>query len=47
MTERAAGELFVRIDARAREPLQAQIYASIRRAILAGLVAPGTRLMLA
>jgi GntR family transcriptional regulator/MocR family aminotransferase len=44
MTERAAGELFVRIDARAREPLQAQIYASIRRAILAGLVAPGTRL---
>jgi GntR family transcriptional regulator/MocR family aminotransferase len=44
MTERAAGELFVRIDPRAREPLQVQIYASIRRAILAGLVAPGTRL---
>jgi GntR family transcriptional regulator / MocR family aminotransferase len=44
MTESVAGHLLVRIDARAREPLQTQIYASIRRAILDGVVRPGARL---
>jgi GntR family transcriptional regulator/MocR family aminotransferase len=34
----------VRIDLKAREPLQQQIYAGIRRAILDGLIQPGTRL---
>jgi GntR family transcriptional regulator/MocR family aminotransferase len=36
--------LFVRIDSRLRDGLQQQIYASIRRAILEGIVGPGTRL---
>lgn len=36
--------LFVRIDPRSREPLQAQVYASIRRAILDGVLRPGARL---
>lgn len=36
--------LLIRIDARARETLQQQIYADIRRAILDGIVAPGARL---
>ena len=44
MNESVAGHLFVRIDPRAREPLQTQIYASIRRAILDGVVRPGARL---
>ena len=44
MNDSVSGHLFVRIDPRAREPLQAQIYASIRRAILDGVVRPGARL---
>jgi GntR family transcriptional regulator / MocR family aminotransferase len=36
--------LFVRLDSRLREGLQQQIYASIRRAILDRVVAPGARL---
>jgi GntR family transcriptional regulator / MocR family aminotransferase len=40
----SAGQLFVRIDPRSREPLRVQIYASIRRAILDGAIEPGTRL---
>ena len=36
--------LFVRLDSRLRQGLQQQIYASIRRAILDGVVAPGARL---
>ena len=36
--------LFIRLDARLRDGLQRQIYASIRRAILDGVVVPGTRL---
>jgi GntR family transcriptional regulator / MocR family aminotransferase len=36
--------LFVRLDSRLREGLQQQIYASIRRAILDRIVAPGARL---
>jgi GntR family transcriptional regulator/MocR family aminotransferase len=36
--------LLVRLDSRLREGLQQQIYASIRRAILEGVVVPGTRL---
>jgi GntR family transcriptional regulator / MocR family aminotransferase len=36
--------LLVRLDSRLREGLQQQIYASIRRAILDGVVTPGTRL---
>jgi len=36
--------LFIRLDSRLREGLQQQIYASIRRAILEGIVVPGTRL---
>jgi GntR family transcriptional regulator/MocR family aminotransferase len=44
MRESAIGQLFVRIDPRSREPLQAQVYASIRRAILDGVLRPGTRL---
>src|SRR5918995_783080 len=39
-----AEHLFVRIDPQSREPLQAQVYASIRRAILDGVVPPGARL---
>ena len=44
MSGSTAGHLFVRIDPRAPEPLQTQIYASIRRAILEGVLAPGVRL---
>ena len=44
MNESIAGQLFVRIDPRAREPLQAQVCDSIRRAILDGVLHPGTRL---
>jgi GntR family transcriptional regulator / MocR family aminotransferase len=44
MTAARAAHLLVRIDPRTREPLQNQIYASIRRAILDGVVAPGARL---
>jgi GntR family transcriptional regulator/MocR family aminotransferase len=44
MSESAGGSLFVRIDPRASEPLQTQVYASIRRAILDGVVAAGSRL---
>lgn len=36
--------LFIRIDAQLPDRLQQQIYASIRRAILDGVVVPGTRL---
>jgi len=36
--------LLVRIDARAREGLQQQVYAAVRRAILDGVLGPGTRL---
>jgi GntR family transcriptional regulator / MocR family aminotransferase len=43
-TSRPAPGLLIRIDSRARGALQAQIYASVRRAILDGVVAPGTRL---
>src|SRR5262245_26113718 len=39
-----AGQLFVRLDPRAAEPLQAQICASVRRAILDGVLPPGARL---
>jgi len=39
----AAG-LLIRIDARAREGLQRQVYVAIRQAILDGVLAPGTRL---
>jgi GntR family transcriptional regulator/MocR family aminotransferase len=39
-----AGQLFVRLDPRSAEPLQAQICASIRRAILDGVLPPGARL---
>jgi GntR family transcriptional regulator / MocR family aminotransferase len=43
-TSPRAASLLVRIDSRLRDGLQQQIYASIRRAILDGVVAPGTRL---
>ncbi len=43
-TPRAAPSLLVRLDARLREGLQQQIYASIRRAILDGVIGPGTRI---
>ena len=39
-----ATNLLIRLDPRARGALQQQIYAGIRRAILDGVVAPGTRL---
>ncbi len=44
MSERAASDLLIRIDPRARTGLQRQLYAGIRRAIVEGIVAPGTRL---
>jgi GntR family transcriptional regulator/MocR family aminotransferase len=44
MSKQPATNLLVRIDRDAREALQAQIYAGIRRAILDGVVEPGTRL---
>ena len=40
----ASTPLLVSIDRRARAPLQRQVYASIKRAILEGRLAPGTRL---
>jgi GntR family transcriptional regulator/MocR family aminotransferase len=43
-TSRAAASLLIRIDSRLRDGLQRQIYGSIRRAILDGVVGPGTRL---
>src|ERR1043165_8299961 len=41
---RATAGLLIRIDPRARQGLQQQIYAAIRRATLVGIVAPGTQL---
>src|SRR5215510_1493245 len=41
---RSHAGLLIRIDPRARTGLQQQIYAAIRRAILDGVVAPGTQL---
>ena len=41
---RAPAGLLIRIDPRARAGLQQQIYVAIRRAILDGVVAPGTQL---
>jgi GntR family transcriptional regulator / MocR family aminotransferase len=43
-TSPPAAALLVRIDARLHDGLQQQIYAGIRRAILDGIVGPGTRL---
>jgi len=43
-TPRAAANLLIRIDPRARGALQQQIYAGLRSAILDGVVQPGTRL---
>jgi GntR family transcriptional regulator/MocR family aminotransferase len=43
-TSRRAASLLVRLDARRRQGLQQQIYAGIRRAILDGVVGPGTLL---
>lgn len=40
----APASLLIRIDPRSREALQQQIYAGIQRAILEGVVSPGTRL---
>jgi GntR family transcriptional regulator / MocR family aminotransferase len=36
--------MFIRVDPRQREPLQLQIYESVRRAILEGVLEPGARL---
>ncbi len=44
MNDRPAANLLIRIDPRAHDPLQYQIYRGIRRAILAGVATPGTRL---
>jgi len=44
MGMRPATSLLIRLDPRARGALQQQIYAGTRRAILDGVVAPGTRL---
>ena len=41
---RRHSHLFIGIDPRSTEPLQVQVYAAIRRAILDGVVAPGARL---
>jgi len=41
---RAPAGLLIRIDPRSRAGLQQQIYTAIRRAILDGVVAPGTQL---
>src|SRR5262249_2292462 len=43
-TSRTPASLLVRIDSRLREGLQQQIYGSIRRATLDGIVSPGARL---
>jgi GntR family transcriptional regulator/MocR family aminotransferase len=44
MARQLATSLLVRIDSRAREGLQQQIYSGIRRVILDGVVKPGARL---
>lgn len=44
MSDSATRLLFIRVDPRQREPLQFQVYENIRRAILGGVLAPGTRL---
>jgi GntR family transcriptional regulator / MocR family aminotransferase len=44
MKKASAGQLLVRIDPRAPEVLQVQLYAGIRRAILDGILLPGARL---
>ena len=44
MDHRPVANLLIRLDARAGETLQRQIYREIRRAILGGAVPPGTRL---
>ena len=43
-TSSASTSLLIRLDARVRGGLQRQIRASIQRAILDGIVGPGTRL---
>src|SRR5262245_66500855 len=43
-TSKASTSLLIRLDARDHGRLQCQIYTSIRRAILDGVVAPGARL---
>jgi GntR family transcriptional regulator/MocR family aminotransferase len=43
-TSRRSAGLLIRLDPRARGGLQRQIYASVQRAILDGVVGPGTRL---
>src|SRR5262245_36524880 len=45
VTSRRTASLLVRLDGRTGEALQQQIYAGIRRAVLDGVVAPGTRLL--
>ncbi len=44
MATRPAASLLIRLDPSVRGALQRQIYAAIRRAILDGVLAPGTRL---
>src|SRR5262245_12345535 len=44
MPRRSASDLLIRLDPKAEETLQGQIYSGIQRAILEGVVAPGTRL---
>ena len=44
MATSAPASLYIRLDSRLRDGLQQQIYGSIRRAILDGVVAPGDRL---
>src|SRR5262249_9415276 len=39
-----SASLLIRIDPRAPEGLQQQVYSAVRRAILDGVLAPGTRL---
>ena len=43
MGQRPATNLLIRLDPRARGALQQQIYSGIRRAILDGVIKPGTR----
>jgi GntR family transcriptional regulator/MocR family aminotransferase len=44
MNDSAARRLFIRIDPQSPKSLQSQLYENMRRAILEGVVAPGTRL---
>jgi len=44
MASPAPRSVFIRLDARAGDPLQTRIYESIRLAILEGVLAPGSRL---